>query len=709
MQKKTILFVGEHPYGMSGNSHMMDALLREVDYERFDVICFAIGDVDILVNSDTDKFKILPAKEITQANRVDPLGFNKFLSFVQSGKVDAILFVGIDVWPFAPIYQALVQHRAAKGMQIGGIFPFDLIEVRDDWIAWFQMFDYVGIYSKYGVDMLSPHVPCVEYFRPPYYAVDTFAPLTEDEVIKARRELFPHVIEDAFMFGFVGKNQIRKDPATLIRAFAKAAIPNSILYMHTNMSEGVYNLQQIALDAKVRTGQLITCNPTKRFTPEEMARIVGSLNCLVNPSMQEGLSWTVVEVGLCNVPVIATKTTAQTELLQGGHCFDFSVHCQNQTYIPIGTAQGITHVPTRSCTVEDLADSMHRMVALSPSKLQEIGVDHGNRMRAWCVGSDDVNVVLVKLTPDKPLQNVVDKVDKILFAQHSAAGDVFMTTRCLKGLKERHGNIPLVYMTKVQYHDILQGNPYVDEIVDWDDALFNVKFTKIYNIHHERIGPGHWGRNANSILSDFYWKLLYVEPDDFFIEKVRPKRPEVQPLFDTTQPIAVVHTTGGDPAFRTYRFMGDVSAYLLLQGYFVVQVGSATDYSAGAALNLCGLLSFRETAWVMSRAILAMTVDSFVSHLAGALGVSQVALYGSGNAMVCRPHQTMGKLICLSPDYIRRCKGLGPCSASIRDCPLPCTGWHNPMDIIAAIRELEDDINDGVDHIPGVVIHRYGG
>jgi ADP-heptose:LPS heptosyltransferase len=36
----------------------------------------------------------------------------------------------------------------------------------------------------------------------------------------------------------------------------------------------------------------------------------------------------------------------------------------------------------------------------------------------------------------------------ILFGQHSAAGDVFMTTKALPGIKERHPGLPLVYMTQ---------------------------------------------------------------------------------------------------------------------------------------------------------------------------------------------------------------------------------------------------------------------
>ena len=290
----------------------------------------------------------------------------------------------------------------------------------------------------------------------------------------------------------------------------------------------------------------------------------------------------------------------------------------------------------------------------------------------------------------KPKPIELKERNRILFAQHSSACDVLMTTRCLKGLKERHGNIPLDYMTQEKYMDILRGNPNIDTIHAWDDRLPR-GYKYYYNPHSDRILPGQWGRNANSILSDFYWKILMLEePDDFFIELKCPQGLPLSAVNIDRKPICILHTTGGDPHFRSYRFMKDVHEGLK-DRYFTIQLGGVDDYPAWACLDLRGKLTFREAAWVMSKATIAVTVDSFVSHLAGALGVSQVALYGSGNSNVCKPKQVKGRLITLSPDYIMDCLGLGPCSASVKDCPAPCTGRHTPESILNAIEKIEEE------------------
>jgi len=240
-------------------------------------------------------------------------------------------------------------------------------------------------------------------------------------------------------------------------------------------------------------------------------------------------------------------------------------------------------------------------------------------------------------------------------------------------------------MTSPQYEDILINNPYIDEIIPWNEKKA-LEYQVVLNPHGERIAPGHWGRNSNSILSDFYWKILDVEPNDFFIEL--KDADEKMGYVHWEENLAILHTTGGDSHYRIYKYMQDVHEGLK-DRYTTVQLGGPNDYPAGCDFDLRGLLSFRETAWVMSKASLAVTVDSFISHLAGALGVSQVCLFGSGNCAVVQPKQVKGQLICMTPDYVHDCVGLGPCSASVRECPATCTGRHDPKDILKAIEKIE--------------------
>ena len=677
---KKVLFIGEHPISTSGNAGMMLSILGSVDTSKYEVNVFALEssppDPSLLVS------RPMPFSIIHAVMPGDTFGNNKLLTIVSKADLDAIVMVGIDIWTFAPIMKDLKQIVDNRGIGWAAIFPYDLQEIRKDWVDWIKGFTHPCVYSKWGESLLKNEVPNIQYFRPPLHISNVWEKFDEKERRLARSKTFPTVPKESIIFGFIGANQIRKDPQKLIKAFAMAKKQVDVdirLYLHTSLKT-MFDLQQYAIDCGLFTNDVLTIRPGEYFSLPGMVRIYNSLDCLINCSLQEGLSWTLLEAMLCGTPFIATKTTAQIELLEGA---GYGIDCEELAYIPLVGAYGNTWIEGKSCKVEDLADAMCKIA--TNHYLREVLSENGlQKGKEWLEGVSDINELLTEATGYIEPIVMENKKEAVLFAQHSAAGDVLMTTRCFKGIKERY-NLPLHYMTDNQYTDIVTNNPYIDEIIPWSNKVFE-QYHVIINPHGDRIGPGHWGRNSNSLLSDFYWKILEVEPDDFFIELKQPNG-----TFDTLSPIAILHTTGGDSQFRTYKFMKDIHEGLK-DRYTTVQLGGANDYPAWADIDLRGKLSFRETAWVMSKASIAVTVDSFISHLAGALGVSQVCLFGSGNSNVVQPNQIRGGLICLTPDYIKHCVGLGPCSASIRDCPVPCTGRHSPEDILSAIEKIEEEV-----------------
>lgn len=679
--KKKILFVGDHPLGLGGNSNMMKAVLSQVDQDRYEFAVCSVTEAKLI----PDLMTPLPFPVYTPLGSEDNYGNRNLLRILSSHKVDAVVSVGIDIWMIAPSIKGINQIRSSTGLRSAGIFPYDLMSVRGDYVDWIKSFDIPCVYSSYAKSALQNHIPNLRYFRPPLYGAEFYTVYGEAKRRGIRNRKFADLGKDSFIFGWVGNNQFRKDPQLFIKAFSevKKKLPQAVMYFHTNLHEGVYNLPQYMLDVGCATGDVLVKKAAKYYTMQDMADIYNSLDCLVNTSMQEGLSWTLLEAMLCGCPVIASDTTSQKELLttESGEIVGFPVRMGGVGYLPVLSTQGPTWVESKHCDLDHLVSQMLYM-ARNPKEVAACREAGAARAKSWLEKVSNINNLLDELV-DKPRIEVV-KEDAVLFAQRSSGGDVFMTTRCFKGLKDRHENKPIDYMTEEPYMDIIKGNPYIRKIIPWNDAV-PYNYTHYYNPHAERILPGHWGRNSNSLLSDFYWKILKVDPCDFFIEQAEP---EVLKASEIPSNICILHTTGGDPHYRTYKFMEDVATGLNGK-YFTIQLGGRDDFPAGATWDLRGQLSFRESAWVMARAKMAVTVDSFISHLAGALGVNQVCLFGSGNFRVVRPNQLGGRLACLFPDYIRDCKGLGPCSASVRDCPTPCTGIHDPKDILNTIEALE--------------------
>jgi ADP-heptose:LPS heptosyltransferase len=193
-----------------------------------------------------------------------------------------------------------------------------------------------------------------------------------------------------------------------------------------------------------------------------------------------------------------------------------------------------------------------------------------------------------------------------------------------------------------------------------------------------------------------------VKPAEFFIREVEPSgRPyqhfngftgkvDMQIDIGLPESYIVVHTTGGQAEYRTYKHMD-----IALKGIAIpiIQIGGPSDYACQmASIDLRGKLSFRETAWVMKRAKAAVCVDSFPMHLAGALGIPLVAIFGPAPARVTGPIGDPDKIICLEPNKLDVCPSLTNCWGE-KGCKSPCINTINPLKVRQTLLKLISNEN----------------
>jgi len=666
-----ILIVGEHPYCGSGTGNMMAGILSTIDASQHEIAIFAYGDPAPDTLFDT----IMSFPIVSSHSDRDPWGGKKLLSTINTIRPDLVFFVGLDVWRYAHIYPEMLRMAQAHSFKTMCLAPYDLPTLRQDWLVWFSVFDHVLIYSESGHGLVAPYLNSSAYFRPPAPHLDFFA---RSQIAReyGRRTSFPHLSDEAIIVGFVGNNQFRKDPMGLIEGFALAAAKDERLhlYLHTNM-QGVFNLPQLCADAGIRKGavlakdQAIYSYPTNR-----LVQVYNAMDMIVMCSAFEGLSYTPLEAMKCGVPVIVSNCPAHRELVEDAGIY---VGLTVPYMVPVPTAHGDGFTRVKSCRPEAIAKAIGFM--LQPDvrhRLSRIGIEQAVK---WLSGTMDINAHI-----DRVLSNSIspasDQIDAVLFAQHSAAGDVLMTTQCFKGLKKKHPGKRLVYMTQKKFHNIVEDHPDLDEVIDWNPDMMR-RYSIVYNPHGERIVTGGFNSLDTALYEMYPYFCGQLEADTVRITKQRPElHADALP-----EKYIIVQTAGGSKEYRTYEHMDLVLAGTPLP---VVQIGSHEDpLCRYASLDLRGKLSFQESAWVVGHATAGVVIDSFPAHLCGALGTPAVVLYGPAPARVTHPRDDNGVIVNLEPNRLDACPILTTCwgAPSRRPCKTPCINTIKPEAVRAAL------------------------
>lgn len=55
-----------------------------------------------------------------------------------------------------------------------------------------------------------------------------------------------------------------------------------------------------------------------------------------------------------------------------------------------------------------------------------------------------------------------------------SAGDVLLCTALLRSLRETYPKYKIYFATKPQFKDILKDNPYINEVIDYDQRMDNL-------------------------------------------------------------------------------------------------------------------------------------------------------------------------------------------------------------------------------------------
>ncbi len=260
---------------------------------------------------------------------------------------------------------------------------------------------------------------------------------------------------------------------------------------------------------------------------------------------------------------------------------------------------------------------------------------------------------------------------KFLVIRFSSLGDIIITTAFLKALKEAYPDSKIYYATKEDFAEILEGQPYLYKVIALKkkESIFhfakniNEKFDCIFDLH----------KNLRSILLSFLisakeikrvnkytlyrYKLLYGKPLFFIkdrksiyniedqLELIPNAKKDAKPiLFLEKHPLQNKKNIIGIAPGAKWKikrwpkeYFRELVGIIQKDTDYAVHIFGSKDEANIAnyiqkgyknCVNFAGELSIKETAEHMSNCSVVVSNDSALMHMATALNIPVVAIFG---------------------------------------------------------------------------------
>jgi ADP-heptose:LPS heptosyltransferase len=326
----------------------------------------------------------------------------------------------------------------------------------------------------------------------------------------------------------------------------------------------------------------------------------------------------------------------------------------------------------------------------------------------------------------------IDRVHRILIYKLDHLGDVLLATPALRAIRKRFPEADISIVVGEWSRSILEHNPNIDRIViynsgrfaragyahhtlgdlkrklgdwkpdlviglrdDWRTAASSL-FSGVRRIQRGGVHLREWWnlkRNGipHSHETDRLWKILRplgIEPEpverlDYFVsDQERRDAIEFIGANGIRDPFAVIHAGASTPLkeWPIERFAAVARDIARERGLQLLLIGSPEEIGHSARLasmigdlgpiDISGRLGLRSTAALLEHASLYLGADGGMMHIAAALGIPTVGLFGPGSYEIFHPVgegvAAISKHFPCSPCYMVECiRPDDPCMKAI--------------------------------------------
>lgn len=308
--------------------HFIDELSKEKNYT---IIIHAINDFSKETYQVSDKILVKPAY---LNEKGDPYGRLDVLNALYQTDFD-IFFMLNDVEVISPMIEHvnIIRRKKKKegrpSFKMVAYFPIDS-HVNTNDIKGFRYIDAPITYTEYAknhVIDLDPKLEGKIKVLPHGVNQNVFKKIAEKTILRRKIKMFGEQNKDAFVFGTVNRNQVRKDMGALLIGFQKFKQKNPkrkvILYLHCNPKDVMgINLfrasERLGLIHKKDIFFPEDFNENKGLTLSELNEVYNTFDVFVSTTTAEGWGLTITEAMATKTPVICPLHTSLYEVTGKG-------------------------------------------------------------------------------------------------------------------------------------------------------------------------------------------------------------------------------------------------------------------------------------------------------------------------------------------------------------------------------------------------------
>lgn len=236
--------------------------------------------------------------------------------------------------------------------------------------------DHMACISKLTKDIVEKVTPEVDStYLPHAVNPDIFKPMSEEEKEAARAELFPEAIQEKVVFFWNNRNARRKQSGSVVWWFNEflneVGRDKATLIMHTDPKDPHgQDLEEIIRHLEMDETQILVSKD--KVPPENLAKVYGASDCVINISDAEGWGLAVTEALSCAIPVIATNTGGMRDQITNGEEF-FGVGIEPVSKAVIGSQQ-VPYIYEDRISKEDFIEALKKITNMKEEERRELGL-----------------------------------------------------------------------------------------------------------------------------------------------------------------------------------------------------------------------------------------------------------------------------------------------------------------------------------------------